>query len=406
MLMAVILMVLGWAIGYSLSPKNGGFFGVIAAMAVWGIMVAVATAGGEKILLASTGAHEVDHDHAPQLYNIVEEMKIASGLPTMPKVYIIDSDAPNAFAVGLKPDRAAVAVTTGLLARLNRDELQGVIAHEIGHISNRDTLFMTMAGMTIGAIVLLADIYLRGMWITGGRRRSSSDNNQAAAIMAIVAIVLAILAPLLGQMLYFACSRKREYLADASGAQFTRYPEGLASALEKISGYHGAKLHVSKAVSPMFTINPLAAAGSARSLFSTHPPTADRIRILRGMSSASSLAAYEEAYKSTHGSKGVIGARSLAASEDTGIREASDKEKANPSAQLRAAKDILNRAAQYATIACACGLRIKLPPGFDRKEIKCPRCGRNHEVPSPELLAAAAAMQTVRIVRKDGDRDG
>lgn len=404
-LLAVVLIALGYFAGAAFDPEGGGF-GLLTAVGLWFILMAIAFAGGNRILLATSGAREVTREQAPQLYNIVEEMKIASGLPAMPKVFIIDSDAPNAFAVGLKPENSAVAVTTGLLARLNRDELQGVVAHEIGHIANRDTLFMTLAGMTVGAIIILADVFLRGMWISGGRRRSSSSKGggQAAAIMAIVAVVLAVIAPLLGQILYFACSRKREYLADASAAQFTRYPEGLASALEKIAGYKGAKVQVSKAVAPMFTVNPLAAAGSSSSVFSTHPPTTDRIQVLRAMAGGS-LAAYDMAFRKLHSDKGVLGVRTLAASQEVEVRPARVQKKITQAEQLRAAKDILNQAARFATIACACGLRIKLPPGFEEKSVRCPRCGRQHTTPSPELLAGAAALQTVRIVHTDDSAD-
>ena len=403
-LLAGVLVALGYFAGVAFDPQAGQF-GILTAVGLWFILMAVALAGGKRILLATSGAREVTREQAPQLYNIVEEMKIASGLPAMPKVFIIDSDAPNAFAVGLRPENSAVAVTTGLLARLNRDELQGVIAHEIGHIANRDTLFMTLAGMTVGAIIILADVFLRGMWITGGsRRRSSRGGGQAAAIMAIVAVILAVLAPMLGQILYFACSRKREYLADASAAQFTRYPEGLASALEKIAGYHGTNMQVSKAVAPMFTVNPLAAAGSARSLFSTHPPTADRIQVLRAMAGGS-LTAYDQAFRKLHGDQAILGARTLAGAPDVEVRPARVQKKVTQAEQLRAAKDILNQAARFATIACACGLRIKLPPGFDEKSVRCPRCGRYHTVPSPDLLAGAAALQTVRIVHTDDAAD-
>jgi len=161
-MMALVLGALGGVIGYYLQPRypeDGIFYGVLAAMIVWIVMLLISTAGGERILLATAGAHEVKYDDAPQLFNIVEEMKIASGLPAMPRVFIIDNHVPNAFAVGLKPERAAVAVTTGLMSKLNRDELQGVIGHEIGHIVNRDTLFMTMAGVTVGAVVIIADLF-------------------------------------------------------------------------------------------------------------------------------------------------------------------------------------------------------------------------------------------------------
>ena len=237
-IMALVLAGLGLSIGWSIAGEGGGFFGVAVAMIIWIVMLLVNFAAGENILLAAAGGREVTHDDAPQLFNVVEEMKIAAGLPAMPKIYIIDNPAPNAFAVGLKAERAAVAVTSGLLAHLTRDELQGVVAHELGHIRNRDTMFMTLAGVTVGAIILLADLYVYRLRFGGGRSRSSSGRGggQTAALMMVIALVLAILAPLLAQLLYFACSRRREYLADASSAQFTRYPAGLASALVKISG--------------------------------------------------------------------------------------------------------------------------------------------------------------------------
>jgi heat shock protein HtpX len=393
LLLGAFLVLFGYVIGYALAP-GAGPSGVAIALAVWVVMMFTSVAGGEKILLATAGAREVNHEQAPQLFNIVEEMKIASGLPALPRVFVIDSEVPNAFAVGLNPKRAAVAVTTGLMARLNRDELQGVVAHEMGHITNRDTLFMTLAGVTVGAVIILADLYLRGMRFSSSRsRRSSSEGGQGAAILMLLALLLAILAPFLAQLLYFACSRRREYLADASGAQFTRYPEGLASALEKISSYQGERLEISRAVAPMFTVNPLAAASAKSSIFSTHPPTADRIRVLRGMAGGSSFAAYEQAYQQLHGGKAVIGARSLKDSVETGARAPGAAEPDDPAKQWRSAMDVLHKANQYATLACACGLNMKLPPGFDQSTVKCPRCGKVHQVPIAQMAAAMVAAQ-------------
>jgi heat shock protein HtpX len=284
--MAFLLAAMGSAIGMLVGGTGQtAMFGTFVGIAIWGVMLLVNLMGGESVLLASANAREISHEDAPQLYNVVEEMRIAAALPNMPKIYIIDTPVPNAFAVGLKPERACVAVTTGLLERLNRDELQGVVAHELGHISNRDTLFMTLAGVTLGAIVLLADVGIRMLfWGGGGRRRSNDKGGGAAmAIMMVVAIVLAILAPLIARLLYFACSRQREYLADASAAQYTRLPSGLASALRKISAQQDPKkIPVNRVVAPMYAVNPLAAAGSA-SIFGTHPPTQERIRRLLEM---------------------------------------------------------------------------------------------------------------------------
>lgn len=283
--LALILAAMGGSIGLLMGgSQQTAAFGIFAGLCVWGVLLLINMAGGESVLLSSANAREVSHEQAPQLYNIVEEMRISAALPATPRVFIIDTPVPNAFAVGLKPERACVAVTSGLLERLNRDELQGVIAHELGHISNRDTLFMTLAGVTLGAIVLLADAGMRMMFWGGGRRRSSGKNGgPAMAVMMVVAIVLAILAPIIARLLYFACSRQREYLADASAAQYTRYPAALANALQKISTQQDPKkIPVNRVVAPMYAINPLAAAGSFN-IFGTHPPTAERIRRLMEM---------------------------------------------------------------------------------------------------------------------------
>ena len=288
--LAALLAIMGMAIGFLMGGRpQTAYFGAFVGICIWGVLLLVNLMGGESVLLSSANAREVAHDEAPQLYNVVEEMRIAAALPAMPRVFIIDTPVPNAFAVGLNPERACVAVTAGLLERLSRDELQGVIAHELGHVSNRDTLFMTLAGVTLGAIVLLADAGMRMMfWGGGGRRRSSSSGKGGggAAILMIAALVLAILAPILARLLYFACSRQREYLADASAAQYTRYPAGLANALRKIALQQDPKkIPVNRVVAPMYAINPLAAAGSF-SVFGTHPPTEERIRRLLEMQGA------------------------------------------------------------------------------------------------------------------------
>ena len=391
-----VLVTLGGAIGYYLfpaEPTTGIFYGCIIALGIWIILLLASMTSGEQILLATAGARQVTKQDAPQLYNVVEEMKIASGLPVVPKVYIIDSHVPNAFAVGLKPERAAVAVTSGLLSKLNRDELQGVIAHEIGHIANRDTLFMTMAGVTMGAVVILADLFLRGLWFSGGgnKRRSSKGGGQIEMIMFVATILLAILAPLLSQLLYLATSRKREYLADASAAQFTRYPEGLASALEKISDNQEKNFSKSRTLAPMFIVNPMASWEGTSGLFSTHPPTAERVRVLRGMTQGSSLKKYEQAYKSIF-KEGLMAPATLKMAKDQGVRKADEKSKQShdPQKNLRQVKDLLHKADGYGLIACACGVKLKIPPKFKYTKVRCPKCNRMHNV-SVALLAASMA---------------
>ena len=201
--MGFILLLLGYVVGSAYYLDGGGLFGVVIALIIWGILSLVSYTSGSKILLAVSGAKEVTKDVHPQLFNIVEEMKIASNFPYMPKVYIINSAAPNAFATGVKPEKTAIAVTAGLLARLNRDELQGVVAHEMSHIVNRDVLFMTIAGMMLGSIVLISQVFLRSLWFGGGRysSKSSRSSGQAQLVFMIIAIAFAILGPIMAQLL-------------------------------------------------------------------------------------------------------------------------------------------------------------------------------------------------------------
>ena len=393
-LMGIILILLGFVIGMLVDPQAGGAFGAVVALGIWLILWLTAIAGGDSVLLASSRAKRVQKKDAPRLWNIVEEMTIASGLGTMPAVYIIEDSVPNAFAVGRKPEKAAVAVTSGLLKRLNRDELQGVIAHEIGHIKNLDIRFMTLASVMLGSIVLISEIFVRGFLYSGARRRSSrsGDGGQAQVVILVVALLVAILAPIVAQILYFACSRQREYLADASAARFTRFPEGLASALERISRRAASKEKVSRALAPLYIVNPLQAR-AAFSLFSTHPDTKRRVAILRGMAGAG-FADYENAYKSVSGGKrGCIGERTLASEGAISTRAATPESKKNQDAieQAREVGDILGGLFSFLIIPCACGVRIKIPPEFKRPEIPCPRCGRKHPLSSAKPISSGEA---------------
>jgi heat shock protein HtpX len=298
--MGLTLLLLGYFFGSAYYPDGGGFIGIFFAFIIWGILSLISYFSGSKILLAVSGAKEVTKEVHPQLFNIVEEMKISASLPTMPKVYIINEAAPNAFATGIKPENSAVAVTAGLLARLNRDELQGVVAHEVSHIVNRDVMFMTFAGIMLGSIVLISEVFLRSLWFSGGGRyssKSSKSSGQGQMIIMIVAIVFAILAPILEQLLYFAISRKREYLADASAVRYTRYPEGLASALEKISDTSIELKTANKVTAPMYIVNPLKPKGQKLSdLTSTHPSISERVRILRNISGGANYIDYQNSF--------------------------------------------------------------------------------------------------------------
>ncbi len=394
-LMGLLLIALGGSIGgawFGTESIKPILLGIFIAGFIWFIMTLVALFQGKNMLLAFAGAREISHDDAPQLYNIVEEMRIAAALPETPKVYIMEERAPNAFAVGT-PENAGVAVTTGLLSILSRDELQGVIAHEIGHIRNLDSRFMTIAGVMLGTIVILSDVFVRSMFygaILGGnsRRRSSNDSGGGGlqVILMVVALILAIIAPILANLLYMACSRSREYLADASAAVFTRYPEGLASALEKISGAHIPLPSANRVTAPMYIIKPIMKAkadggGGGSSLFSTHPPTDERVAILRNMGTNAGLNSYNDAYKSVNG-KDVIGTTSLRSAEELKMRGVAPVAQAHVDRkqQTRDATDILHKLNKFIFLPCSCGVRIKIPPTFSKATLKCPKCRKVHNV--------------------------
>lgn len=237
----------------------------------------------DKLVLSMTHAKPATREEYFDLYTVTENLAITAGLP-MPKLYVVNDPAPNAFATGRDEKHAVVAVTTGLLSMMTRAELEGVIAHELSHVKNRDMLVMTVAVVLAGFVAILADIFLRMSFYGGGNR----DNNKGNAIFAVLAIVAIILAPIAAQLIQLAISRRREYLADASGALLTRYPEGLASALKKIGAYSAPMKHASHATAHLFIGNPFGrgAGQFVNKLFATHPPVEERIKKLLGTSDA------------------------------------------------------------------------------------------------------------------------
>ena len=391
-IIAVLLLLVGYFLG--LYFFQSGIGGLIIAFIIWAFMSLIAYFQGDSILLSLTKARKIGPNDAPRLYNVVEEIKIASGLEKMPNVYIIDDPALNAFATGRDPSKASVAVTSGLLQKLNRDELQGVIAHEIGHIKNRDVLLMAICSVMLGTIVILSWYASRFMLFgsmsgSGGRRSSSRDSGGGAAqvIVLVVGLVLMILAPIMAQLIYYAVSRKREYLADASSALYTRYPEGLASALEKIGASTQQLKSANQATAPMYIINPLHKEGmKASDLTSTHPPISERVRILRSMAGGASLSDYENAYSQVHTGKRVLSKAAVSGVEAVGIRAASISETgelepaSEKATRTREVSDMLLRINKFRTVDCECGARWKVPPGFRDDSVLCTRCGRRIKV--------------------------
>lgn len=284
---AIVLGVLGGAIG---AATGYGWWGVGLAVVVAAVMSVGSFFAGDRLVLLSSGAKRVDATQSSgeyqQLVNVVNEMRLAGGIP-MPAVYVIDDTAPNAFATGRDPRHASIAVTSGLLAKMDREELQGVVAHEMSHVRNYDIRFTLLVGVLVGAIALLADWFLRFTFWGGGRRSSNNDNRGgggAAAILFLVAIVLAILAPMISRLVQLAVSRRRESLADVSGVEMTRNPLGLASALQKIAADPEVLEVANRATQHLYIVNPIKSFEKrSKSMWDTHPPIAERVKVLEGL---------------------------------------------------------------------------------------------------------------------------
>lgn len=275
-----IVYVFGKALGYSPIGITG------FALVISGLMSLGSYYYADKLVLASVRARQIQEKDNPALYHIVENLAIGDGLPK-PKIYIINETSPNAFATGRDPNHAVIAVTTGILEKLNKTELEGVIAHELSHVKNYDTRLMAIVAILVGFIAIIADFFTRSLWF--GSLREDDDNRSSGniqAIFLIIGIILAILSPIIASLIQLALSRKRELLADASAALLTRYPEGLASALEKISKDPSVLKNANNATAQLFIINPFKGKDAKTwfsSLFDTHPPVAERIKILRSM---------------------------------------------------------------------------------------------------------------------------
>jgi heat shock protein HtpX len=295
----VLLGLLGFTIGYAFSGSAaGGVAATALALAVGSVSGVATYFGGDKLVLTVSGARPIDDTTAPQVMNVVREMALAANLP-MPKVYVIDDTAPNAFATGRDPAHASIAITTGLLEKLDREELQGVIGHELSHVRNYDIRFSLIVGVMVGAIAILADFFLRfTFWSSVGGRRSSSreGGNGAQAVVTVIAIVLAILAPIISRFIQLAVSRQREYLADASSVELTRNPYGLERALAKIGGDQEVLEVANRGTQHMYFTNPIKKFEARSSgLMDTHPPILDRINRLRQLTGDPPLGSSESA---------------------------------------------------------------------------------------------------------------
>jgi heat shock protein HtpX len=285
LLVVLLLGGLGLTIGWAVTGDPRAALPSLGIAVTLGLIASLFSYfAGDSVVLGISGAKEVTAADAPQLINVVQEMALAANVP-MPRVYVIDDTAPNAFATGRDPAHASVAVTVGLLQKLDREELQGVLAHELSHVRNFDIRFSLLVGVLVGSIALLADFFLRFTFWGGGRRsRSSNDSggNGLQIVVFVIAILLAIIAPIMARLVQMAVSRQREYLADASGVELTRNPVGLERALAKITVDTEPLEVANRATQHLYFENPIkAASGSSSSLFSTHPPALERINRLR-----------------------------------------------------------------------------------------------------------------------------
>jgi heat shock protein HtpX len=286
LIVVVLFGALGFTIGYAISGSSSGAITVtVIALAIGGALSLGSYFGGDSLVLSASEAREIDPAQLPQLHNVVQEMALAANVP-MPKVYLIDDTAPNAFATGRDPKHASVAITTGLLEKLDREELQGVMGHELSHVRNYDIRFALLVGVLVGSIALLADFFLRFTFWGGGPRRSRDDDrgggNGLQVVFFVLAIILAILAPIAARLVQLAVNRQREYLADASSVQLTRNPYGIERALAKISTDQEVLEVANRATQHMYFTNPIKKFEQrSASLFSTHPATLDRINRLR-----------------------------------------------------------------------------------------------------------------------------
>jgi heat shock protein HtpX len=285
-LLTLLLAVFGFVIGFVVSGYwQGGLVAVGIAVVVALLLSSVSYFSGDSLVLAASGAREVNDQSAPQLMNVVGELAIAANMPP-PRVYIIDDTAPNAFATGRDPKHASVAVTVGLLQKLDREELQGVIGHELSHVRNLDIRFTLLVATLVGSIALLADFFLRFTFWGGGRRGSDREGGGGplVIVMLVVGLILAIVAPLIGALVQMAVSRQREYLADASSVELTRNPYGLERALAKIATDREVLEVANRATQHLYVVNPIKKWESrASGLMATHPPIVDRINRLRSL---------------------------------------------------------------------------------------------------------------------------
>ena len=383
------LGLLGALTGMAWFGRPGVWLGAGAASLLWLVLIFLARRQGASMILRMSGARPVEAEHQPQLLNVVAEMALAAALSEPPQTYILEDDAPNAFAIDAGSEKTCLVVTSGLLEILDRDELQGVVAHEVGHILNDDVRLMTLAGTLLGGIVLVADVFLQSV-LHGrriGRRISSPLVSRGwwTLLPVPLALICSLLTPIVARFIYVLLRKEREYLADATAVRLTRYPAGLASALEKIAASTVPAVLANSVVAPMFIVQPVGMSSLGNLGGDTHPPVRDRIVILRSLDRSVGLRSYRKAFqKVVRKAATFFAADDLAQAEDYAPREPST-ENAFPGyasgGGRRGLRDLLRAVNAHAFLPCVCGLTVKVPPVARHAILACPRCGRELAVP-------------------------
>lgn len=395
-IIGIILLLTGYVIGRaSLPEQDGGVLGMLLAALFWIVWAIISYVKGNAIIMYLNHARRVTPSMYPRLYNVLEEMKLAANLPALPALYVIDDLTPNAFATGRSPRKSAIAVTTGLVKILNRDELQGVIAHEMSHILNHDSLYMTFAGLMLGTINIFSQGFLWGVWRSAGgsrvRFRGRRTGRMGPTPFMVFAVIFAIMAPVMTRIFYFSLSRNKEYLADATAIRLTRYPPGLANALARISGSRTELTHYNATTLPMYIVQPFVRKRGLRTsgLFATHPPVEKRIKILRSVGGSVDYSTYQRAFSRVE--KGaLIPPSALDQNRRIPLRKATPGDK-RPDTR-RNLGDLVRATNGFIFLTCLCGLKIKLPPGFKWSEINCPRCSRHIKIPAKKMAALMALL--------------
>ena len=374
------------------------FTGIFFSLLLWLLLLFVALTNGKRIILAMNWAYKLPPQTHRILRNIVEEMTIAAGLPKVPDIYVIDAAMPNSFATGMSPNNSAIVVTTGLLTNLDRDELQGVIAHEIAHIANRDTTFMLIAGAMLGTITIITYFGLKMIFSNGytmSRRNPICGSAKVKILIIALTLLLLVFSPIMSRILYLFISQKKEYLADACAVQYTRYPHALATALVKISTSVFVLRDADKLTSSMYIVHPLDLEveqkefySMFKNIFRTHPPTEKRIEVLNRMT-CSDFNAYNAAFREISGKRrNIIDKKDLYNVKKQEIKKPERNYEtdvngrhiyltaaiADMAERKREAEDIVWKAKNYIFKECECGTKLKFPHSYKGQKISCPHC--------------------------------